>query len=48
VAAVVGVLAGALLVFLVTASIAQNRRPDLRPDAGSNSSLRNNVEYGAR
>ncbi|MEV0294497.1 DUF2613 domain-containing protein [Nocardia sp. NPDC050710] len=45
--AVAGAVLGAIAVFVITAAVQQNTRPDL--DHGDpDSSLLNNVEYGAR
>ncbi|MET8653243.1 MULTISPECIES: DUF2613 domain-containing protein [Nocardia] len=45
--AVAGAVLGAVAVFVITAAVQQNSRPDL--DRGDpDSSLLNNVEYGAR
>lgn len=48
IAAVVGAVLGAGVVFGVTAAAADNSRPDIDRSGNADSSLLNQVEYGSR
>ncbi|MCP2276476.1 MULTISPECIES: DUF2613 domain-containing protein [Nocardia] len=46
--AVAGAVLGAIAVFVITAAVQQNTRPDIDRSGDADSSLLNNVEYGSR
>ncbi|ONM46637.1 DUF2613 domain-containing protein [Nocardia donostiensis] len=46
--AVGGAVLGAIAVFVITASLQQNTRPDIDRSGDADSSLLNSVEYGSR